>query len=116
MAAAMTPENGMDIKTLSAMLVYVSAATTPDSYTRITGEMQGEAAAKAVPAGTLSAGDVVHPKARHRVHHGTQRPPLRGALLPHLAGRHEAPKCVCAHTREACEEKLKVLTQQMNAE
>ena len=38
--ATMALENGMDIKTLSAMLGHVSAATTLDIYTHITGEMQ----------------------------------------------------------------------------
>ena len=36
----------MDVKTLSAMLVHVSAATTLDIYTHVTGDMQTEAAAK----------------------------------------------------------------------
>ena len=36
----------MDVKTLSAMLGHVSAATTLDIYTHITEDMQAEAAAK----------------------------------------------------------------------
>jgi len=44
--ATLALENGMDIKNLSAMLGHVSAATTLDIYTHITGEMQSEAAAK----------------------------------------------------------------------
>ena len=36
----------MDVKTLSAMLGHVSAATTLDIYTHVTGDMQSEAAAK----------------------------------------------------------------------
>ena len=44
--ATMALENGMDIKTLSAMLGHVSAATTLDIYTHITGDMLNEAAAK----------------------------------------------------------------------
>ena len=36
----------MDVKTLSAMLGHVSAATTLDIYTHITGDMLSEAAAK----------------------------------------------------------------------
>lgn len=39
-------EHGMDIKTLSAMLGHVSAATTLDVYSHITTEMQRNAAAK----------------------------------------------------------------------
>lgn len=37
--------NGMDVKTLSAMLGHVSAATTLDIYTHITDDMQRTAAA-----------------------------------------------------------------------
>ena len=44
--ATMALENGMDIKTLSAMLGHVSAATTLDIYTHITGDMLSDAAAK----------------------------------------------------------------------
>ena len=44
--ATMALENGMDIKTLSAMLGHVSAATTLDIYTHITSDMLSEAAAK----------------------------------------------------------------------
>ena len=36
----------MDVKTLSAMLGHVSAATPLDIYTHVTGDMQTEAAAK----------------------------------------------------------------------
>ena len=39
-------ESGMDVKPLSAMLGHVSAATTLDIYTHVTGDMQSEAAAK----------------------------------------------------------------------
>ena len=42
----MSLESGMDVKTLSAMLGHVSAATTLDIYTHVTGDMQSEAAAK----------------------------------------------------------------------
>ena len=38
-------ENGMDVKTLSAMLGHVSAATTLDIYTHITDDMRLTAAA-----------------------------------------------------------------------
>ena len=36
----------MDVKTLPAMLGHVSAATTLDIYTHVTGDMQSAAAAK----------------------------------------------------------------------
>ena len=38
--ATLALENGMDVKTLSAMLGHVSAVTTLDIYTHITGDMQ----------------------------------------------------------------------------
>ena len=44
--ATLSLENGIDVKTLSAMLGHVSAATTLDIYTHITDDMQTEAAAK----------------------------------------------------------------------
>lgn len=43
--ATLALENGMDVKTLSAMLGHVSAATTLDIYTHITDDMQRMAAA-----------------------------------------------------------------------
>ena len=42
--ATLALENGMDVKTLSAMLGHVSAATTLDIYTHITDDMQRAAA------------------------------------------------------------------------
>ena len=42
--ATLALESGMDVKTLSAMLGHVSAATTLDIYTHITDDMQRAAA------------------------------------------------------------------------
>lgn len=42
--ATMSLENGMDVKTLSTIIGYVSSATTLNIYTHITGEMQRNAA------------------------------------------------------------------------
>ena len=44
--ATLSLESGMNVKTLSAMLGHVSATTTLDIYTHVTGDMQSEAAAK----------------------------------------------------------------------
>ncbi len=130
--ATLSLESGMDVKTLSAMLGHVSAATTLDIYTHVTGDMQSEAAAKI----DRGLGNEVreNPLSRNRAQPKTsgrcrERPgsPAPGASLrsmttcskgatPHLAGRRKALKCVYAHTREECEAKLKVLIQQMNAE
>ena len=70
--ATMALENGMDIKTLSAMLGHVSAATTLDIYTHITGDMLSEAAAK-IDRGlgnevAEDAPEAAHPKTRNRLH------------------------------------------------
>ena len=46
----MALENGMDVKTLSAMLGHVSAAATLDIYTHITDDMWGSP-----PSPTLTA-------------------------------------------------------------
>ena len=44
--ATLALQNGMDVKTLSAMLGHVSAATTLDIYTHATSDMQHAAARK----------------------------------------------------------------------
>ena len=103
-------------------------------YTHITSDMLSEAAAKidrglgnevaedsakvTESAHRLPASHAAHPKAWNRLHL------LR--LNDHLFEGRYSPtwpddgtkhsKCVYAHTREECEEKLKVLIQQMNAE
>ncbi|MFQ9573631.1 MAG: tyrosine-type recombinase/integrase [Roseburia hominis] len=92
--ATLSLENGMDVKTLSAMLGHVSAATTLDIYTHVTGDMQSEAAAKIdrglgneIPEEPVQAEQDLgcetssqcwdeDAEARHRVHHANQRPPV----------------------------------------
>ena len=97
--ATLALENGMDVKTLSAMLGHVSAATTLDIYTHITDDMQRAAAAnidrgigKAAPQEAASvSGQETAPaaaenrfqalhgpqtQARHRLRHRDQRPPV----------------------------------------
>lgn len=44
--ATMSLENGMDVKTLSAIIGHVSLATTLNIYTHVTDEMQRNAARK----------------------------------------------------------------------
>ena len=131
--ATMALENGMDIKTLSAMLGHVSAATTLDIYTHVTGDMQTEAAAPI----DRGLGNAVQ-ESPAQVEQGSVedfQPVLRKTRKPgtgcitqindHLFEGRYSPtwpdgtkhsKCVYAHTREECEAKLKVLIQQMNAE
>ena len=131
--ATMALENGMDIKTLSAMLGHVSAATTLDIYTHITGDMLSEAAAKidrglgnAVAEDGPDAGQNpladFQPVIRHIRKPGTG---CINELNDHLFEGRYSPtwpdgtkhsKCVYAHTREVCEAKLQALIAQMNAE
>ena len=123
----------MDVKTLSAMLGHVSAATTLDIYTHVTGDMQSEAAAKIdrglgneVRAESVQAEQ--NPTADFQPVLRKTRKPGTGCISQindHLFEGRYSPtwpdgtkhsKCVYTHTREACEAKLKVLIQQMNAE
>ena len=131
--ATMALENGMDIKTLSAMLGHVSAATTLDIYTHITGDMLSEAAAKIDRGlGNEVAEDsseaAQNPLTDFQPVMRRTRKPGTGCITEindHLFEGRYSPtwpdgtkhsKCVYAHTREECEEKLKVLIQQLNAE
>ena len=123
----------MDVKTLSAMLGHVSAATTLDIYTHVTGDMQSEAAAKI----DRGLGNEVQEESVQSERDAAEdfQPVLRKTRKPgtgcitqindHLFEGRYSPtwpdgtkhsKCVYAHTREECEEKLKVLIQQLNAE
>ena len=131
--ATLSLENGMDVKTLSAMLGHVSAATTLDIYTHVTGDMQTEAAAK-IDRG-LGNEVLGSPEQAEQGSVEDFQPVLRKTRKPgtgcisqindHLFEGRYSPtwpdgtkhsKCVYAHTREECEAKLKVLIQQMNAE
>ena len=129
--ATMALENGMDIKTLSAMLGHVSAATTLDIYTHITSDMLSEAAAK-IDRGL--GNEVAEDSAKENpltdfqpVMRRTRKPGtgciteindhlFEGRYSPTWPDGTKHSKCVYAHTREECEEKLKVLIQQLNAE
>mgnify|MGYP002533588767 FL=1 len=131
--ATLSLENGMDVKTLSAMLGHVSAATTLDIYTHVTGDMQTEAASK-IDRGlgneVLESPEQAEqdPAANFQPVLGRKRKSGSGCITQindHLFEGRYSPtwpdgtkhsKCVYAHTREECEEKLKVLIQQLNAE
>ena len=133
----------MDVKTLSAMLGHVSAATTLDIYTHITDDMQRAAAVnidrgigKAAPQEDASAtGQETAPAngttpsmTDFKPYMGLRRKPGTGCvseLNDHLFEGRYSPKWpdgkkhsrnVYAHTREECEEKLKVLIAEMKAE
>ena len=131
--ATLALENGMDVKTLSAMLGHVSAATTLDIYTHITGDMQADAAAKI----DLGLGNEVQEEAAQpEPPRMTDFQPVGGQIRrsgtgciseinDHLFEGRYSPVWpdgtrhswnVYARTREECEEKLKVLIQEMQAE
>ena len=140
---ALALENGMDVKTLSAMLGHVSAATTLDIYTHITDDMRLTAAAnidrgigKAAPQeGGSEPGQETAPAQAEKPsmtdfkpYMGKMRKPGTGCITEindHLfEGRYSPMRIdgkkhsrnVYAHTREECEEKLKVLIEEMKAE
>ena len=133
--ATLALQNGMDVKTLSAMLGHVSAATTLDIYTHSTSDMQHAAARKidcgigkaeipAEPAPQANAPAIVD----FQPYMGKVRKPGTGCISQindHLFEGRYSPtwiegkkhaRNVYAHTREECEEKLKVLIAEMKAE
>ena len=131
--ATLALENGMDVKTLSAMLGHVSAATTLDIYTHITGDMQRAAAASIDRSiGKMEPQEEVEPEQKGIVdfqpYVGKKRKPGTGCvseLNDHLFEGRYSPiwpdgtqhsRNVYAHTRKECEEKLKALIAEMNEE
>ncbi len=133
----------MDVKTLSAMLGHVSAATTLDIYTHITDDMQRAAAenidrgiGKAAPQEDASEpGQETAPAQAEKpsmtdfkAYVGRKRRSGTGCISEisdHLFEGRYSPKWpdgkkharnVYAHTREECEEKLKALIVEMKAE
>ena len=141
--ATLALESGKDVKTLSAMLGHVSAATTLDIYTHITDDMRLTAAAnidrsigKAVPQEDASEpGQETAPATAEKPsmtdfkpYVGRKRRSGTGCVSEindHLFEGRYSPKWpdgkkharnVYAHTREECEEKLKQLIAEMKAE
>ena len=133
----------MDVKTLSAMLGHVSAATTLDIYTHITDDMQRTAAAnidrgigKAAPLeGGSEPGRETAPGQPEKSRMTDFKPVLptrrragtgcisqindhlfEGRYSPMWIDGKKHSRNVYAHTREECEEKLKVLIVEMKAE
>ena len=141
--ATLALQNGMDVKTLSAMLGHVSAATTLDIYTHITDDMQRTAAANidrgigkaALAEGSSGPGQETaqgqsgkpvmtdfKPVLPSRRRAGTgcissKGPNLwEGRYSPMWIDGKKHSRNVYAHTRKECEEKLKVLIVEMKAE
>jgi len=131
--ATLALQNGMDVKTLSAMLGHVSAATTLDIYTHITGDMQRAAAASIDRSiGKMEPQEETEPERKGIVdfqpYVGKKRKPGTGCVTEindHLFEGRYSPiwpdgtqhsRNVYARTREECEEKLKALITEMNEE
>ena len=141
--ATLALENGMDVKTLSAMLGHVSAATTLDIYTHITDDMRLTAAANidrgigkvapqedtSEPGWETAPAQAEKPRMTDfKPYVGRKRRSGTGCVTEindHLFEGRYSPKWpdgkkharnVYAHTREECEEKLKVLIVEMKAE
>ena len=133
----------MDVKTLSAMLGHVSAATTLAIYTHITDDMRLAAAAnidrgigKAAPqedasepgqetasaTGERPRMTDFKPYVGHKRRSGTgcvseiNDHLFEGRYSPQWPDGKKHARNVYAHTREECEEKLKVLIVEMKAE
>ncbi len=141
--ATMALENGMDIKTLSAMIGHVSAETTLNIYSHITDTMQQQAAARIdreiagadtpIPEPTAtdkasdSEADNQPTEPKFEPYKGKIRKPgtgcvtmindhlYEGRFSPRVNGKRIA-KNIYATTREECEGKLKVLIAEMKKE
>ena len=141
--ATMALENGMDIKTLSAMIGHVSAETTLNIYSHITDTMQQQAAARIDREIAGADTPIPEPNATDKVsdseadnqptepkfepYKGKIRKPgtgcvtmindhlYEGRFSPRVNGKRIA-KNIYATTREECEEKLKVLIAEMKKE
>ena len=141
--ATMALENGMDIKTLSAMIGHVSAETTLNIYSHITDTMQQQAAARidreiagadtpipepnATDKASDSEADNQPTEPKFESYKGKIRKLgtgcvtmindhlYEGRFSPRVNGKRIA-KNIYATTREECEEKLKVLIADMKKE
>lgn len=142
--ATMALENGMDIKTLSAMIGHVSAETTLNIYSHITDNMQQQAAVRIdreiakndVPLPETSGETIAEmqgdypqtPKEEFKPYKGKIRKPgtgcismindhlYEGRFTPTNADGKRISRNVYAQTREECEEKLAELIIEMKAE
>ena len=127
--------SGMDVKTLSAMLGNVSAATTLDIYTHVTDTMQAEAAVKidhgigkAAPQELPAEPQKKRTMTTFQSYTGKRRKPGTGCISQiseHLWEGRYSPmwpdgkkhsRNVYAKTREECEALLPGLIEKMKAE
>ena len=125
--------SGVDAKTLSGILGHTNASFTLDTYTHVTGDMQRAAAASIDRSiGKAEPREETEPERKGIVdfqpYVGKKRKPGTGCVSEindHLFEGRYSPKWpdgkkharnVYAHTREECEEKLKVLIVEMTDE
>ena len=132
--------NGMDVKTLSAIIGHISSETTLNIYTHITDNMQRSAANKIEQGFGRNEGSLNEDKQTpdqtvktpQTAKFEPKQPKIRrpgtgciteindhlfeGRYSPKNAYGKRTPKNVYAKTREECEEKLAELITQMNAE
>lgn len=129
--ATMALENGMDVKTLSAMLGHVSSSTTLDVYSHVTDTMQEKAAisidrriGKTDAMYQETSKKTVVDQRDFKAVEGNRRRPGTGCL--HQIGEHlwegrfskkvdgkRIAKNVYGKTKDECEAKLAVLIEQM---
>ena len=141
--ATMAIENGMDIKTLSAMIGHVSAETTLNIYSHITDAMQQQAAVKidreiggtdaqmpepTTPKASEPTPTNATPEKKFEPYKGKIRKPgtgcvtmindhlYEGRFTPTNADGKRISRNIYAQTREECEEKLAMLIVEMKAE
>ena len=141
--ATMAIENGMDIKTLSAMIGHVSAETTLNIYSHITDTMQLQAAVKIdreiggtdaqlpepePPKASEPTPTKATPEKKFEPYKGKIRKPgtgcvtmindhlYEGRFTPTNADGKRISRNIYAQTREECEEKLAVLIVEMKSE
>lgn len=132
--------NGMDVKTLSAIIGHISSETTLNIYTHITDNMQHSAANKIEQGFGRNEGNLSEVKETpdqtvktpQTAKFEPKQPKIRrpgtgciteindhlfeGRYSPKNAYGKRTPKNIYAKTREECEEKLADLITQMNAE
>ena len=128
-------EHGMDVKTLSAVIGHVSAATTLDIYAHITDTMQRDAAitidrgiGKAEPAQKTKFEQKTLQERSFQPYKGTRRKPGMGCISqinetlwegrysPRWPDGKKHPRNIYAHTREECERQLAEMICEINAE
>ena len=127
-------EHGMDVKTLSAVIGHVSAATTLDIYTHVTDQMRTQAAEKidrrmgGKPAARRRKKQTARTMTDFQAQPGTRRRPGTGCVTqindrlwegrysPKWPDGKKHPRNIYAHSLAECEEKLAAMIREVQAE